>query len=314
MEAAAIPAPEVPAAAPPAPRTGVDRSILVQLLLLHVLGLGLAPFTYSREGAVAFVVLYLFAGFGVTAGAHRLFTHRSFVPRPILREILAFAFLMSAQGSLHRWVRDHAIHHRYADQEGDPHAPVPNGFWFAHLSWMWTQPATQAEDRALYVRWTRGLDPGRVGRFFRTVPRLALFHLGVVLLAFAAGTLFGTWRTGVSVAVWGVFLRIVVALHATFLVNSATHLWGRRRYTTVDDSRNLGWVALLALGEGWHNNHHHRPGAANNGFHAWWEFDPTFLLLVALGAAGLLTDLKVFRPAQGRMATWFPSAESRLAA
>ena len=294
----------------PAPRTAFDRSIAVQLFFLHAVGLGLAPLTFTREGLAALVVLYLFAGLGVTAGAHRLFTHRTFTPHPILREMLAFAFLMSAQGSLHRWVRDHAIHHRFADDEGDPHAPVPGGFWFAHLSWMWTQPASLAEDRALYVRWTRGLDPGRVGRFFRTTPRLALFHASIVVAAFAVGLLLGTWRTGVSVVVWGVFLRIVIALHATFLVNSATHMWGRRRYRTGDDSRNLAWVALLALGEGWHNNHHHRPGAANNGFHVWWEIDPTFLLLVLLGAAGLLTDLKVFRAASGRVETWFPSAAS----
>lgn len=299
---------------PPTPRSGVDRPVVVQLVVVHVLGLGLAPFTFSVEGVWALVVLHLVAGFGVTAGAHRLFMHRSFVPKPVLREILAFAFLISAQGSLRRWVRDHAIHHRYADQEGDPHSPATLGFWFAHLRWQWMQPATRAEDVELYLQWTRGLNPGRVGRYFRTLPKIAALHGSVIVALFAIGLLLGDWRTGVSMVVWGVFLRILLSMHITFLVNSATHLWGRRRYDTADDSRNLAWVALLAQGEGWHNNHHHRPGAANNGFHAWWELDVTFLLLLMLGALGLLTDLRVFRPRTGEIETWFPSAASRVAA
>ena len=292
---------------PPSPRTRVDATAAVPLLVVHVLAVGLAPFTFSWPGLVTCVALYLFAGFGVTAGAHRLFVHRTFVPTPFLRELLALAFLMSGQGSLRRWVRDHAIHHRYADQLGDPHSPSPNGFWFAHVNWLWKEPATGAENRALYLKWTRDLDTGRIGSFFRTVPKLAALHAAIVLTAFGLGAIAGGWRMGLSIVAWGVFLRMVLGMHSAFFVNSATHLWGRRRYETIDGSRNLGWVAIVALGEGWHNNHHYRPMAANNGFHAWWEFDITFLLLVALGALRLLTDLKVFRPATGRLDTWFPS-------
>jgi stearoyl-CoA desaturase (delta-9 desaturase) len=111
------------------------------------------------------------------------------------------------------------------------------------------------------------------------------------------------------VLVWGFFVRTALVLHSTLLVNSAAHLWGGRRYQTGDDARNLGWVALLSLGEGFHNNHHHRPAAANHGFHAAYELDATFLVIAALGAVGLARDLKVYRA--GRVQIWFPSGAAR---
>jgi fatty-acid desaturase len=265
--------------------------------------------------------MYLFTGFGVTAGAHRLFTHRTFAPVPIVRDLLALAFLMSAQGSLERWVRDHSIHHRHSDLPSDPHSPRQHGFFAAHVGWLWKKPASRDEARALYIRWTRGLNAGRAGRFFRSGGRLAALHLGVVYAAYIVGAfmesgvsleaLLRGWHTGVSFVVWGVLLRIVLVMHSTFFVNSAAHLWGGRRYETRDDSRNLWWVAVMALGEGWHNNHHGRPSAANNGFHAWWEFDLTFLLLLALGTLGLVHDVKVWRPTKGHTESWFRGRQAR---
>lgn len=301
----------------PSTRAGVDASIAIPLLLVHLVGLGLAPFTFTREGLVACVMLYLFTGFGVTAGAHRLFTHRTFTPAPIVRELLALAFLMSAQGSIHRWVRDHGIHHRYSDQPSDPHSPAVHGLSGAHLGWLWQKPPSRSEERALYARWTRGLDPGRVGRFFQSGARLAALHLGAIVIAYAMGAfleagfsadaLLRGHHTGVSLIVWGIFLRIVLVLHSTCAVNSAAHRWGTRRHPTRDGSTNNWLVAILALGEGWHNNHHHRPAAANNGFFAWWEVDLTFLLLLALGAVGLLHDLKVYDARRQRTIVWFAS-------
>lgn len=299
----------------PAPRVGVDRSVAVPLLLVHVVALGLAPFTFTWAGLVACSALYLFTGFGVTAGAHRLHTHRTYTPRPILREILSFAFLASAQGSIQRWVRDHAIHHRHTDDPGDPHSPVRDGLFHAHVGWLWKKPPSKEEARALYARFTAGLEPGWVGRRLGSGPGLVALHLGVAGLAWAVGAtleagltpgaLVTGWRTGLSVVTWGVALRIVLVMHSTFLVNSVAHRYGYRNHPTPDDSRNHAGVALVALGEGWHNNHHARPAAANNGFHRWWEVDLTFLLLVALGAVGLLSDLHVWRADKGRMERWF---------
>ena len=301
----------------PSPRVGLDLTVAAPLLLVHVLALGLAPFTFTWTGLAVAVALYLFTGFGVTAGAHRLFTPRSYRAAPIVRDLLALGFLMSAQGSLERWVRDHGIHHRFSDEAGDPHSPRLQGFAGAHVGWLWKKPPSRDEARALYTRWTRGLDLGRLGRFFRSGPRLAALHYGVFVVAYVTGALIEAgvspgalvrgWHTGVSVLVWGVLLRIVLVLHSTFFVNSAAHVWGSRRYATDDGSRNLWWVGLVALGEGWHNNHHRHAAAANNGFHAWWEIDLTFLLLLGLGAVGLVHDVKVWRAGAGRMEIWFPS-------
>ena len=139
---------------------------------------------------------------------------------------------------------------------------------------------------------------------FRSGFAIALFLLGALLEAgFAANAPLAGWHTGLSLVVWGVALRIVAVMHGTFLVNSVAHRWGDQPGPTRDQARNNALVAVLALGEGWHNNHHARPAAANNGFFRWWELDFTFVVLVALGAVGLLHDLRVWRG--GRMETWF---------
>lgn len=297
----------------PTPRAGVDLSVAAPLAIVHVIGLGAAPFTFSWAGLAGCALMYVVTGLGVTAGAHRLFTHRSFQASPILREALALAFLLSAQGSLRRWVRDHAIHHRYSDLDGDPHSPRNGGFWFSHLTWLWKKPPSDADDRALYRKWTKGMEPGRIGGWGRSAARLTTLHLSAVVVAYVVGALvevgpradalWSGFDGGLSMVVWAVALRIVLVMHATFLVNSAAHRWGGRPHDTGDDSRNNAFVAFVALGEGWHNNHHHRPAAANNGFHRVWEIDFTFVVLVVLGAFGLLSGLKVYRG--GRTEVWF---------
>ncbi len=292
----------------PSPRTGTDWSVAGPLLAVHALGLGLAPLTASAPGAAALAVGYVLTGFGVTVGAHRLFAHRAFRPHPLVREALALLFLLAAQGSVHRWVRDHALHHRYSDGDGDPHSPR-DGALHAHFGWLWGAPPSPAEARALYERTCAGLDAGAVGRFFRAPLRLALLHLGVIGVVGGTGLALGGPPLAASLVVWGVLLRIVLVMHSTFLVNSACHLWGARPYPSGDTSRNLAWVALLALGEGWHNNHHHRPAAANNGFHHLWQLDPSFLVILLLGGLGLASDVRVWRADPGRLETWWPSRE-----
>jgi stearoyl-CoA desaturase (delta-9 desaturase) len=300
---------------PPSPRVGVDPWVAAPLLVVHVLGLGLAPVTFTPTGLVALAVGYLVTGFGVTAGAHRLVTHRSFRASPLVHDALVLAFLLSAQGSLQRWVRDHALHHRYSDRPGDPHSPRLDGLLTAHLGWLWRAPPSRDEARDLYARFTRGVAFGRVAAFFRTGPRLAALHGGAVVAAYVVGALVEGgphpaalvtgWRTGLSVVVWGVLLRIVLVLHGTLLVNSAAHRWGGRRHDALDDARNNAVVAVTALGEGWHHNHHARPSAANHG-HAWWELDPTFALIRLLGALGLARDVKVWDAARGRLEVRWP--------
>lgn len=298
-----------------AERTGIDWSIAVPLALAHGMALA-APWTFSWVGLGCLLVMYLVSGLGVTAGAHRLFTHAAFVAHPLLRRALAVMFLLSAQGSLLRWVRDHHIHHAFADQDGDPHSPgLKGGFWHAHLTWLWEAPASREENKRLYQRFGGGLHGEG---FLRATSRggfLLGFHLGIMAAVYALGAvvevgwvpeaLWAGWQTGASCVVWGVFLRIILVLHATSFVNSAAHLWGYRSYETREGSRNNWWVALVSLGEGWHNNHHGRPAAANQGFHRWWEADVTFLFLLLMASLGLASNLRVYRPQTGKTTLWF---------
>ncbi|MFN8397430.1 MAG: acyl-CoA desaturase [Bacteroidia bacterium] len=296
-------------------RSGTDWSIAAPLALAHLVALA-APWTFTWAGFLCLVSMYLVSGFGVTAGAHRLFTHVSFVAKPILRRALAVMFLLSAQGSLLRWVRDHHIHHAYADHPGDPHSPkLEGGFWHAHLTWLWEAPASREENKRLYQRFGGGLHSEALLRNTARGEFLLGFHLVVMAIVYAAGALSEAgfvlnalwvgWQTGLSCVVWGVFLRIILVLHATSFVNSAAHLWGYRTYTTREGSRNNWWVAIVSLGEGWHNNHHGRPAAANQGFHRWWEVDVTFIFLLVMGWVGLASDMRVYRPRVGKTEVWF---------
>lgn len=303
----------------PSKRRGVDRSVLVPLVLVHVAAVGLGPATARLDAVFVCVVLYVATGFGVTAGAHRLFTHRTFTPAPWLRDALAVAFLLAGQGSLHRWVRDHTMHHSHADRPGDPHSPTEGGFFWSHFGWLWTKPPSREEGRRLYERWTAGLDGGRAGRFFRSGTRLAILHASLAVALYTGGlcvdhvqgkALDLASARALAYVVWGIPVRIVLVMHATFLVNSACHLWGSRPYAVREEARNNVFVAAVALGEGWHNNHHAHPTAANQGFHRPWQFDPTFVLLVLLGRFGALSDLNVWRVAEGRLERWFPRSTS----
>jgi fatty-acid desaturase len=305
MEAASTVSEKKAAREIPSLRTGIDWSIAAPLLLAHVIALA-APFTVTWSGLVLMLALYVASGLGVTAGAHRLLTHASFQASPLFRRLLAILFLIAAQGSLLRWVRDHHIHHRYSDAAGDPHSPhMGHGFWYAQLTWLWKTPPSRAENKQLYEQYGGGLWRDAFLRRFSTGGALVAIHVALMALVFSGGVLWQGAYTGLSWLIWGVFLRIVLVLHATSLVNSATHLWGYRTYATREESRNNWWVAILSLGEGWHNNHHNRPGTANQGFHRWWEFDFTFCFLVVAGWLGLASNLRVYRARTGKTEIWF---------
>jgi stearoyl-CoA desaturase (delta-9 desaturase) len=242
-----------------------------------------APFTFAWWGVGLMLVLWwISGGLGICLGFHRLFTHRSFETYRPVRWLIAWLGSLAGQGHVITWVADHRKHHARSDREGDPHSPV-DGAWWSHMVWLaWTDGSEAVE--AHRRRWAPDLlkDPG-----LRLIDRM--FFVSNFLLA---GALFGVgyWLGGLPAAltavVWGVFVRLVFVLHATFLVNSATHMWGYRNYPTRDNSRNLWWVALLTYGEGWHNNHHAYPRMARCG-HRWWEIDLTYLTIRLLAALGL---------------------------
>jgi sn-1 stearoyl-lipid 9-desaturase len=249
-------------------------------------GVVLAPFTFSWSALGVCLALYVVAGFGVTMGYHRLLTHRSFhTPRPI-EYILAVLGSLANQGGPLQWVAVHRVHHQHSDAEGDPHSPR-DGVWWAHLLW-WMPRSPTLDDRACYERYVADLNKDPVHRFLQRWH--ALLPLTLAGLLFVLGELWGS--VGLSWLVWGIFVRTTLLYHATWLVNSATHMWGYRSHDTRDTSTNLWWVALLTLGEGWHNNHHAFPRSARHGLR-WWEVDVTYMLIRFLGVMGLAKQIHV---------------------
>jgi stearoyl-CoA desaturase (delta-9 desaturase) len=257
-------------------------------------GVVLAPFTFCGSALVVCLILYLLAGFGVTMGYHRLLTHRSFRTSRPVEYLLSVLGLLANQGGPLQWVAVHRVHHQHSDADGDPHSPR-DGVWWAHLLW-WMPHVPVLDEPRYYRRYVTDLYRDPVHRF------LQRYHLLVPLTL--AGVLYGLgelWDgVGGSWLVWGIFVRTTLLYHATWLVNSASHLWGYRTYQTRDRSTNLWWVALLSLGEGWHNNHHAFPHSARHGLR-WWEVDPTYGLIRLLSLVGLARHVrvpgKILRPA-----------------
>lgn len=250
--------------------------------------------------------MYLITVLGVTMGFHRLFTHRSFVCVEPLRWMLAIAGSMEAQGPLFYWVACHRRHYQHSDDEGDPHSPhahghaaagVLRGWWHAHVGWMFTHAPKN------YFRFVNDVlrDPVAAA-----VHRRYLFWVtaGLMLPGLIAEGLAGSVSAFWPGVLWGGFVRLFLVRHVTWSVNSMCHLFGSAPFATGDESRNNAVVALLSLGEGWHNNHHAFPSSARHGLR-WWEIDPTYLGLRALAAIGLVWDLRTplgREPATGALA------------
>jgi stearoyl-CoA desaturase (delta-9 desaturase) len=261
-------------------RSGLNWITALVLAVLHI-GAVAALFFFSWRAFAVAVVLYCIAtGLGISMGYHRLHTHRSYkVPRA-LEYFFAVCGVLTLEGGPIFWVAVHRLHHQKSDQPGDPHSPRDGAFW-AHVGWILFGETNHNNTRAL-AKYTPDLARHRfyvVLNNYHWVPLVAL-----TALLYAWG--------GLPFVLWGICLRIVCGLHATWLVNSATHMWGARRFATRDDSRNNWWVALISFGEGWHNNHHAHPVSARHGL-AWYEFDPSWLLIKTLRAWGIATAVKV---------------------
>jgi stearoyl-CoA desaturase (delta-9 desaturase) len=248
------------------------------MVAFHVLAIA-AFWSFSWTNLFVAIALHWMAvGFGISLGYHRLHTHRGFRTSKAFEYFLAFCGTLTLEGGPIFWVATHRQHHQLSDHEGDPHSPRDGGFW-AHMGWILFGD-THHNNTELMGKYAPDLNRDPVYRWLNSYHWVPLTTLGVVLLAV------GGW----SMVLWGIFLRVVVGLHATWLVNSATHMWGSRRFETRDDSRNSWWVALLTFGEGWHNNHHAHPVSARHGL-AWWEFDISWITLKLFNAVGLVSDL-----------------------
>jgi stearoyl-CoA desaturase (delta-9 desaturase) len=261
---------------------GLDWPTVIWISLCHVGALG-AFFFFTWKGVALLAILFWFTGaLGVCLGYHRLLTHGSFSTYKPVRWLFALLGSLSGEGSAITWVATHRKHHAHSDKEDDPHSPRDGGWW-AHFLWLMPNHGAKHHDE-LTARYAPDLVKDPMMRFLHKTFLVWHFVLGLSL--FFAGWLFWDLYTGWSFLFWGLFLRMVYVLHVTWLVNSATHMWGYRNYETTDDSTNLWWVGLLAFGEGWHNNHHAYQRMARHG-HKWWEIDLTYWAICGLEKLGL---------------------------
>ncbi len=261
---------------------GIEWTAFLWIGLVHVGALA-APWCFTWTGLfLALALSWITAGLGVCLGYHRLLTHSSFETYPVIRKFLAWCGMLAGEGPPIMWVANHRKHHQYSDHPGDPHSPN-DGPWWSHILWMF--PRHKSDEWArLYGQYTPDLL--REG-FMRFLNRSFLWwQLFVAVLCFSAGWLIGGLPMAVSLLVYGMFVRLVYGMHATWLVNSATHMWGYRNFDINDNSRNLWWVALLTYGEGWHNNHHAQQRSARHGMR-WWELDLTWITICCMRGMGL---------------------------
>lgn len=251
-------------------------------ILLHVACLA-ALFTGAPPAALILAgFTYFIRMFGITAGYHRYFAHRTYKTSRVVQYLLAWLGCSCMQRGPLWWAGHHRGHHRHSDTEADPHSPHATSFWWSHVGWI---VSSEHED----VPWDAIKDYSQ----YPELRWLDKHHWVPGLVLAVSCFLFGLW-TGVGAwacFVWGFLISTVVLYHAVFTVNSLCHLFGRRRYETRDGSRNNWFVALFTLGEGWHNNHHHYQSSANQGFR-WWEIDVSYYIIRMMGWVGLVWDIR----------------------
>ena len=261
------------------------RAAILTVVIAPLIGVILAirllwQFAVSWTDLTLLLVMYSLVALGVTVGFHRMLTHRSFTPHPVVKFILLVLGSMAFEGPALSWAATHIKHHAVSDREGDPHSPV-DGFFHAHMGWLFTK---QMEDPNVYCRHLVN-DP-----IIAFVSRTFLLWAGLSLvIPFAIGGWHGL--------IWGGLVRMFLTHHVTWSVNSVCHTFGKRPYETNDASRNEWVVGLLAFGEGWHNNHHAFPRSAIHGLR-WWQFDLSGLLIVSLEKLGLARDVYRIPPDQ----------------
>jgi len=260
-------------------REKINATTMFFMLAFH-LGAIAALFMFSWKAfALAVVLLYISGSFGIGMGYHRLLTHRGYKTYKWVEYFLTICATLALEGGPFFWVAIHRVHHQNSDKAEDPHSPRDGGFW-AHAGWIITGRALHNGSEAL-LPYIPDLRKDKFHTWISKWHWVPMTVLGLILLAI------GGW----PFVFWGIFLRTVLGLHATWLVNSATHMWGKQRFLTTDTSKNSFWVAMLTFGEGWHNNHHAHPQSARHGL-AWYECDVNWYGICALRMLGLAWDVK----------------------
>jgi stearoyl-CoA desaturase (delta-9 desaturase) len=291
-----------------------DRIVTGAATVVPFLALGVAGWqawgsALRASDLLLFVVLYVATALGVTVGFHRHFTHRSFKTTRPVRVILAVLGSAAVEGPVISWVADHRKHHAFSDRDGDPHSPhvghgggwrgTLHGLLHAHIGWLFIH-----DQRGKRSRYAPDLLADPAVRFVdRTFLVWVLAGLALpFVLGYALG---GSLTAALTGLLWGGAVRLLVLHHVTFSINSLCHYFGRRRFATGDESRNLAWLALPSMGEAWHNNHHAFPTSAAHGMRV-WEIDPSALVIRALEVTGLAWDVR--RIPRERQAQRYPVA------
>jgi fatty-acid desaturase len=264
------------------PRRGKFQWDFAIVLAIFHLGAVAALFEFRWSALAVCAVLWLLTeNIGIAVTYHRLLTHRGYVVPKWLEYAMAVCGTMALQGSPIYWVAVHRLHHQYTDKPGDPHSPR-DGKWWSHMGWILN--GSLHSDSAILERYAPDLMKQGFYRRLHKYHWLPVTLLGLALLALG----------GLPWVLWGIFFRVTVGMHVTWLVNSATHMWGSQRFASHDDSTNNWWVALLTGGEGWHNNHHAYPVSARHGM-AWYEFDLNYWMIWLLAKTGLATKVNAKR-------------------
>ncbi len=265
----------------------------IPFVVVHLMCLGVIWVGWSPVAVGVCVALYFIRMFAITGFYHRYFSHRSFKTSRAGQFVFAVIGATAVQRGALWWASHHRLHHQRSDEPDDVHSPRQNGFIWSHIGWI-TSEANFRSELGVVRDLAKFPELMFLDRFDVLVPTLlgfALFGLGAFLQHHAPGL----HTTGAQMLIWGFFISTVVLAHGTFTINSLAHVFGRRRYETNDDSRNSFTLAMVTLGEGWHNNHHHFPAAARNGFF-WWEIDITYYTLKLLEACGIVWDLRQVPP------------------
>ena len=262
---------------------------VLPFILLHLGCVGVLITGWSWTAVGLAIGLYLVRMFAITAFYHRYFSHKTFHTSRVMQFMFALLGATAVQRGPLWWSYQHRHHHRHSDEDCDVHSPAVRGFWWSHIGWItsarnFPTDYSQVRDLARYPElvW--------LNRFDTVVPAVfaaGLFGLGLFLHNHYPGL----GVTGGQLLVWGFFISTTVLFHATSCINSLAHLLGRRRYETGDNSRNSFILAVITLGEGWHNNHHRYMNATRQGFY-WWEIDISYYLLKLLSWTGLIWNLK----------------------
>jgi stearoyl-CoA desaturase (Delta-9 desaturase) len=290
----------------PCDNENLDRFVtgtvtVVPVLCLAIVGWQVWGQWLGWNDIVVFLIMYVATALGVTVGFHRMLTHRAFKTTPLVRGIFTALGSAAIEGPVISWVADHRKHHAFTDVQGDPHSPhvdhgvgvrgALRGLVHAHIGWLFVHDQRGARDR-----YAPDLMADPVMRF---VDRwFYVWAVGGVAVAFGLGwVLGGSLEAALTALLWGGAIRLMLLHHVTFSINSICHVFGRKRFETGDESRNVFWLSLITFGESWHNNHHAFPTSARHGMGR-WELDPSALVIRGLARVGLAWDVVSVDPSR----------------